>query len=111
MRFLHLTAIASTCFLAGAAAVRTQDSFAPHDSGFRVVCDDWATVRPSNEEIWQRAEVAHVSMATAAQKLLDTKKLTTQFDDARILSGSLVLSGKPFYSFDLVTKRKKRDSE
>ena len=55
MRLLNIAALASSSLLAG-VALQQEPSFPSDRPIYRMDCDDWASVRPSDQEFWERME-------------------------------------------------------
>ncbi len=104
MRLLRLAALLGTTFAAGAAVQQdTVNPFLRDQKNFRVDCDDWATVRPSDQEYWERMEPVALTMAEAAETAAEAAR-NKGYENVRVASGELVVAGKPYYSFELYTK-------
>ncbi|HED65645.1 MAG TPA: hypothetical protein ENJ09_08825 [Planctomycetes bacterium] len=104
MRLLNLAALASSFFLAGIAFVQDGPAFLDDDPVYRMDCDDMASIRPSDEAFWERMAPVELSYKDALDILLNSTYVK-QFDEVRVLSGELVLLGKPYYRFFLYSKK------
>lgn len=72
---------------------------------YRVDCDDWATIRPSDEEIWKRLEPVEMTLEEASKLVIEQVAKFASAEHVRIRQAELVIAGKPFYQFDVYTKR------
>jgi hypothetical protein len=104
MLLQKLVAFAGTCLVAGLVTQDLDERFLPDTPSFRVKCTDWKTMRPSAQEVWERAEPVEMTMDEAIQIAVEYAKQERGYKNVRALSSELVLLGKPYYEVILLTK-------
>ncbi len=106
MHLSNLAALGASCLLFGFSQPQQGDPFQLHEKGWRVACDDYATVRPSDEEIWKRLEPAEdATLSQALEVAVQYAKEEQGFELVKALSGELILTDKPYYKIELLTSK------
>lgn len=129
MRILPLLTVGS-CFLAAAAAVQNPQQGPGKGQGmthpkvgqappgtpgkdepvYRVDCDDWATVRPDDKDIWEKMTAADMSLEQAMEIAVAYAKDEQKYENVRVSMAQFVPSQKPFYEVELLTWKEDKDS-
>ena len=86
--------------------------FRMENPGYRVDCDDFATVRPSDEAYWEKLAGCSVSLTQA----IELAKATLQNDkhrneEVRVLSAKLVLYGAEHYEIEAMGRKTSESGE
>jgi hypothetical protein len=89
----------------GFALPQEGNPFQRHQRGYKVACNDDATIRPSDAELWGRAQGVELAMSEAVDIAVRFAKEEQHFPEVRVLAAELALGGKPFYSVELLTSR------
>lgn len=107
--------LCSSLLAAGLAAQKgfngLEPKFVLDDPGYRVDCDNYLTVRPTEAAYWERISKATLRMsdgAAAAERVLLEKY---KYMDAYASHGELIILGKPFWRFEVFGKRIAKDAD
>ncbi len=99
------TTLGIPCLFLGLFGLQQSDPFQRHLKAFKVACNDDATLRPADEELWKRAQSVELSMHEAIDIAVKYAKEDQHYEDVRVLSAELALIGKPFYSVEILTRK------
>ncbi len=105
MRLFNIATLGASCLLFGFSQSQQGDPFQIHEKGWRVACDDHATVRPSDEEIWKRMEPAEATLSEAIETAVKYAKEEQGFELVKVVSGELILVEKPYFKIELLTSK------
>jgi peptidylprolyl isomerase len=89
----------------GFSLPQSGDPFQRHQRGYKVACNDDATLRPSDAELWARAKDVELTMSEAVDEAVRFAKEEQHFPEVKVLSAELALQGKPYYYVELLTQR------
>jgi hypothetical protein len=126
MRTKNLLSLGLTCVLAGAATFQgqkqqqsgpvkpkvgetPQSSSAKDEPYFRMDCDEWDRLRPTNESIWQKMTEADLTVEEAISLALEYAKEDRKFPNVRLSKAQFVPSEKPFFDIELFTYNEAND--
>jgi hypothetical protein len=128
MRTLKLLSLGLTCFLAGTTfqgqkqeqqqpngpikpqvGVTPESISAKDDPFYRVDCDDWARLRPSETTVWEKMVAADMTLEEAVFLAVEYAKEERNYPTVRVLSAQFVGGDKPFYEVEVLTWNDKKD--
>ena len=103
MRLFNLITLGTSLLVAGSATV--QDSRA-----YRVKCDDYVTLRPSDSQLWKQASAVELTMNEAIDLAVEYAK-KKGWEEVRPLNCEFVVGGKPAYYLSLICRRTNKKDE
>lgn len=129
MRTVPILTLGASCFLAAAATVQGPQQGPGKGQGmthpkvgqappatpgrddpvFRVDCDDWATVRPDNMEIWDKMTEADMSLEQAIDAAVRYAKEDQGYENVRVRMAQFIPSDRPFFEIELFTWKEDKD--
>jgi len=127
MRTLNLLSLGLTCFLAGTATFQGQDPQQPNgpvkpevgvapqslsakdDPYYRVDCDDWARLRPTENSVWEKMVAADMTLEEAVFLAVEYAKEERKYPNVRVLSAEFVGGDKPFYEVQVLTWNEEKE--
>lgn len=125
MRTKTLLSLGLACFLAGTTyqgqkqqqtgpvtpkvGEAPQSSSAKDEPYFRMDCDAWDSIRPTNGSIWEKMTQVNLTVEEAISLAVEYAKEDRKIANVRVSKAQFVPSEKPFFDIELLTYNEEKD--